>query len=174
MTEGSERPARAGRPSRAAACGALLSTLAIFVGCGGRMPDDLGVTAGRLRPCPDSPNCVSSFATDAQHAIDAFVLEGSAAAAWGALESELEGRDDVEIQQRSASYLHAVFTTPLMRYRDDVEFALRSDEGAIDVRSASRVGYGDMDANRNRIESLRAALATRGVVRGAGAVADAR
>jgi uncharacterized protein (DUF1499 family) len=45
-----------------------------------------------------------------------------------------------------------------MRYRDDVEFLLRTDENEIAVRSASRVGYSDMGLNRDRIEAIRAAL----------------
>jgi uncharacterized protein (DUF1499 family) len=35
----------------------------------------------------------------------------------------------------------------------------------IAVRSASRVGYGDMGANRARIEGIRSRLAERGFVR---------
>ncbi len=139
--------------------------LAAGVGCGGRMPADLGVANGRLRPCPESPNCVSSFATDDRHAIAALAIEGSPAAAWEALEADLAARERVEIVRSEEDYLHAVFTTKLMRYRDDVEFLLRPQQGEIAVRSASRVGYGDMGANRNRIESIRAALGERGVVR---------
>jgi uncharacterized protein (DUF1499 family) len=129
------------------------------------MPEDLGVENGRLRPCPESPNCVSSFATDEQHKTAAFAIEGSLTAAWEALEAELMARERVVIVKSGDDYLHAVFTTKLMRYRDDVEFLLRPEQREIAVRSASRVGYGDMGANRARIESIRAALSERGVVR---------
>ncbi|HPG25704.1 MAG: DUF1499 domain-containing protein [Spirochaetaceae bacterium] len=139
--------------------GALLA-----MGCAGRMPDDLGPQAGRLRACPPSPNCVSSAAEDAGHAIAPFVIEGDARAAWTALQGELAARPRVEIVTRRDDYVHAVFTTRLMRYRDDVELLLDAPRGRIDVRSASRVGYGDMGANRARIESLRAALAEAGFV----------
>ena len=139
--------------------------LAAQAGCGGRMPEDLGVANGRLAPCPESPNCVSSFATDEQHGITSLAIEGPPAAAWEALESELSSRERVEIVASDDDYLHAVFTTRLMRYRDDVEFLRRPQQGEIAVRSASRVGYGDMGANRARVESIRAALVERGVVR---------
>ncbi len=145
-----------------------LALLAVS-GCGGRMPDDLGITGGEFRPCPSSPNCVSSFATDEQHRIAALAIEGAPGDAWQALELDLESRSRVEIEKRSKGYLHAVFTTKLMRYRDDVEFHLNETTGEIAVRSASRVGYGDMDANRDRVESIRAALVERGVV---GALTD--
>ena len=42
-----------------------------------------------------------------------------------------------------------------MRYVDDVEFWLDPARGAIELRSASRVGYGDRGLNRARIEALR-------------------
>ena len=42
------------------------------------MPEDLGVTDGRLRSCPDSPNCVVSGAEDPQHAIEPLVVERGA------------------------------------------------------------------------------------------------
>jgi uncharacterized protein (DUF1499 family) len=158
--------------------GVLIPFLAALglMGCGGRMPDDLGAEQGRLRDCPSSPNCVSSAASPADdvHAIAALRVVDAVGteAAWAALVEELEARPRVEIVTREPDYLHAVFTTRLMRYRDDVEF-LR-DEGAsqIDVRSASRVGYGDMGSNRARIESLRTALAEAGFVEGVPAEAD--
>ena len=148
---------------------ALGFILALGMGCGGRMPEDLGLRDGAFQPCPSSPNCVSSFASDAGHAIAAFEISGSPDAAWRALEGVLEGLPRVEMAKQSENYLHAVFTTKLMRYRDDVEFHLDEARGRIDVRSASRVGYGDMNANRNRIESIRGNLAELGVVHRASA-----
>ena len=142
---------------------ALLGLLGMSLACGGTMPDDLGPEGGRLAPCPDSPNCVSSFAEDERHAIAPIEIRGSSEAAWEALVETLEAWPRVEIVTRNDDYLHAVFTTALMRYRDDVEFLSRPNRNEIAVRSASRVGYGDMGANRARVEALRAALADRGV-----------
>ena len=31
---------------------------------------ELGLSGDKLRPCPESPNCVSSDATDEQHRVD--------------------------------------------------------------------------------------------------------
>ena len=135
------------------------------MGCGGRMPEEFDHPTGRFMACPESPNCVSSFAQDEGHAIDALEIDGPAAEAWEALEGELAARPGVEIVRRDEWYLHAVFTTRLMRYRDDVEFQLDAEGGEIQVRSASRVGHSDMGTNRSRVESIRAALADRGVVR---------
>jgi len=129
------------------------------------MPDGLGVGDGSFAPCPNKPNCVSSFADDEDHQIAALAIEGSAETAWMALQAFLEEAPRVEIVTSSRNYIHAVYTSSVMRYRDDVEFLLRRGEKEIAIRSASRVGYGDMGANRNRIEAIRNALAERGLVR---------
>jgi uncharacterized protein (DUF1499 family) len=129
------------------------------------MPDELGPIDGRLRPCPDSPNCVSSFAVDETHRIAPLAILGSPPAAWTGLVALLEEGPRIEIVTDEGHYLHAVFTSLIMRYRDDVEFLLMPEADLIAVRSASRVGYGDMGANRARIEAIRNALAERGFVR---------
>lgn len=135
--------------------------------CAGRAPEGLGLREGRLAPCPSSPNCVSSEATDPGHRVEAFVVEGEMEPAWSGLRRWLEEQDRVQITVDEADYLHAVFTTPLLRFRDDVEFHARPERGEIAVRSASRVGYGDLGANRKRVEAIRAELARRGLVRAA-------
>ncbi len=149
--------------------GALILGTLVAAGCGGSMPDDLGARNARLIECPESPNCVSSFAEDEGHAIAALAIEGDAAAAWTALAEVVAATPGVEVVSQSDGYLHAVYTSDIMRYRDDVEFLADVASNEIEVRSASRVGYGDMDANRNRIEALRTALAERGVVASASA-----
>jgi uncharacterized protein (DUF1499 family) len=51
------------------------------------------------------------------------------------------------------------FTTPLMRFVDDAEFWFDPVAGAVQVRSASRVGRNDLGVNRARIEAIRTHLA---------------
>jgi uncharacterized protein (DUF1499 family) len=136
----------------------IFIVMSLWLGCGGRMPEGLGPDRGLLAPCPNKPNCVSSFAEDEDHRIDALSIEGSDEATWLNLRRLLEGEPRVEIVTSSTTYIHAVYTTPIMRYRDDVEFLLRTNENEIAVRSASRVGYSDMGLNRDRIEAIRTAL----------------
>jgi uncharacterized protein (DUF1499 family) len=125
----------------------------------------LGVQDGRLAPCPDSPNCVSSDAPDESHHIEAFPLAAPPAQAWSELEAVLKDTPRVSIIQLSSDYLHAEFKSAVFRFVDDVEFHLRPTEDLIAVRSASRTGYYDFGANRSRIEDLRGKLRERGVVR---------
>ena len=76
----------------------------------------------------------------------------------------VEGLERTEVVRNEGGYLQAVQTSALMRYNDDFEFLLDAGAGVIQVRSASRVGYGDMGVNRDRIETVRAALVAQGVV----------
>jgi uncharacterized protein (DUF1499 family) len=143
----------------------ILGFTTCWLACGGRTPEDLGTNRGLLSACPNKPNCVSSFADDEDHQIAAFAVEGSAEAAWAALGATVEDTPRVEIMTSSDDYLHAVYVSFVMRYRDDVEFLLQREGNEIGVRSASRVGYSDMGVNRKRIEAIREALSAQGLVR---------
>lgn len=137
----------------------LLAALAVAtVACSGERPTDIGVQESGLLPCPSSPNCVSSDATDEEHGIEALAFSGSAATAWQAAVAVVGGWPRTEIITETGDYLHAECTSRLMRYVDDLELHLQPESGVIAVRSASRVGQSDLGVNRQRVEDLRAAL----------------
>ncbi|MFN3233700.1 MAG: DUF1499 domain-containing protein [Alphaproteobacteria bacterium] len=57
--------------------------------------------------------------------------------------------------------IEATATTPLFGYKDDVVIRVRTgadDQTELDIRSASRVGEGDLGANANRIRAFTKAL----------------
>ena len=74
------------------------------------------------------------------------------------LEQVLVGLDEANIVESSDGYLYAQFTSRIMRYVDDVEFLEDPSEGVTHVRSASRLGYSDLGANRSRIENIRSLI----------------
>ncbi len=123
-------------------------------------PDEIGVRDGRLAPCPPAPNCVSSFEVDGDHHVDPIPFAGAPEDALGRLERALESVGGATVITRDGRYLHAEVRTPMMRFVDDVEFLVDTDRGLIQVRSASRAGYSDLGANRERVERLREAFAT--------------
>jgi uncharacterized protein (DUF1499 family) len=144
---------------------ALAAIVAILLqACASEPPDTLGVRNGKLAPCPDSPNCVSTEASDEGHATAPFVLEMPPERAWPLVREAVESLPGTVVVRATDDYLHAESTTPLMRYVDDLELLLQGDRGRIAVRSASRVGWSDMGANRERVWQLRRELAARGVV----------
>ena len=130
----------------------LLSIIPFLAACAGEPPQNIGVQNGRLTPCPESPNCVSSFASDSEHAID------SIAASLEQIEGALLQLPAANIVSASADYLYAEFTSSIMGFVDDVEFLHDRASGLTHVRSASRLGYSDLGANRKRIESIREAV----------------
>lgn len=108
-----------------------------------------------LAPCPASPNCVSSQATDAEHFTEPLSFSGEATLAWQRLKSALGTESRLSIVENTGSYLHAEACSLVFRFVDDIEFVIDPEAGVIQVRSASRVGYSDFGVNRRRVERIR-------------------
>ncbi len=140
-----------------ASLGLLLLGGLIYLSCTAERPEDLGPVDRRLRPCPESPNCVSSQAEDETHRVEPLRFDGDPTAAWGRLRKLLEGMDRAEVIADDGRYMHVEFTTSVMRFTDDVEFLLQPEQRIIDLRSASRVGYWDFGVNRSRVRRIRSA-----------------
>lgn len=114
-----------------------------------------------LPACPDSPNCHCSEDKDSSAWIAPLIFTGEPDHAWqkattlvAALGGEIISQDD--------DYLHAVFTSAFLRFKDDLELRLDPANKTIHVRSASRVGHSDFGVNRRRIERLRGGFAAQG------------
>lgn len=122
----------------------------------GTRPNNLGVRDGRLAPCPPSPNCVSSQASDSLHQIAPLSFTSTSEQELSKLKSIIQSLPRTKIITETEDYLYAEFKTALMGFVDDVEFYLDSNAKLIHVRSASRLGYGDLGVNRQRIETIRA------------------
>ena len=117
-----------------------------------------GETTHILAPCPASPNCISSKATDPEHFTEPLHFNGDASLAWNRLKSALGKESRLSIVEDTGSYLHAEVRSLVFRFVDDVEFVLDPEAGVIQVRSASRTGYSDFGVNRRRVERIRKAF----------------
>ncbi len=124
----------------------------------GTAPTNLGLSSGKLAPCPDSPNCVRSQATDPRHAIAPFALDRSFGAAKEELRQAAAKLARAKLISESESYLRFEFRSLIFRFVDDVEFHLDAATKTIHIRSASRVGHSDFGVNRRRIEAIRVML----------------
>jgi len=142
----------------------MILALLLF-SCAGMRPTNLGVHGSLLAPCPSSPNCVSSDAKDSSHQVPAFQLALPAGDAWPVVREAVASLPRTAIITESPDYLHAECSSAIFGFVDDLELHLRTAQGLIAVRSASRLGYGDLGVNRRRVENLRDFLAQRGVVR---------
>jgi len=116
---------------------------------------DIGLRNGRLLPCPNSPNCVSSQDEKKSHKIAPLAYSCSKEKARKKLETLLKSMAGCEIKSKSDDYIHAIFKSRLFRFTDDVEFYFPEKPGLIHVRSASRIGYYDFGVNRKRVEKIR-------------------
>ena len=124
-----------------------------IIGCAGERPNNLGVRAGLLAVCPSSHNCVSSQTDSKQHQIAPFDFKGDSDKAFDRLKQVLGRRSDATIIEDKPGYLHVELRTTL--FVDDGEFFLDRAHKAIQVRSASRLGYSDFGKNRRRMEEIR-------------------
>lgn len=130
----------------------------------GRRPRDLGVHDGKLRPCPNRPNCVSSQSEAdirgelGPHHVHPLTFEGDPQAAWQRLLRVIRARPDATIVTEDGRYLHAEFRSRWLGFVDDFEALLEPEHQRIHVRSASRLGYSDFGVNRRRVEEIREAF----------------
>lgn len=119
---------------------------------------DLGVKEGRLTDCPSSPNCVSTQASDESHRMEPIPFTGDLTSVRERLKQAIGSMPRSKITEETDNYIRAEFTTPLMRYVDDVELLIDTEANVVHFRSASRMGYSDMGANRKRMIQLAAAF----------------
>jgi uncharacterized protein (DUF1499 family) len=130
----------------------------------GSLPNNLGVTDGKLKGLSATRNSVSSQANQypdhpmsSYAALEPLPLVGDAQASMAKLVTTLQATTGVRIEEQRDDYIRAKATTKLLGFVDDLEFWLNKDAGYIDVRSASRLGREDFGVNRKRIDALRAA-----------------
>lgn len=127
----------------------------LMFGCSGKNPGTLGISNGKLTPCPSKPNCVSSQETDDKtHGIDPIRYHTPATAAYNKIKGIINAMDRTTIIEEKPDYLRVEFKSKIMGFVDDVEFYFPGN-GQIEMRSASRIGYSDLGVNRKRLEHIR-------------------
>ena len=132
----------------------------------GKVPNDLGVHQGKLKPPSATANSVSSQAAlypdhpQRRYAdIAPLAVRGDGPATLARLQHVVAAMPGARIVDSRPDYLYAQYTTSIMQFVDDVEFWYDPKAQAIQVRSASRVGESDLGVNRKRVEAVRQALA---------------
>lgn len=123
-------------------------------------PEGLGVTNGQLKPCPGTPNCITTQSTrdDAYEKRTPLPMPPltarSGKKAIERLAVIVKDMPRTTIVEQTDSYLYVEFRTFAMRFVDDVEFVADEREGVIHYRSASRLGRKDFGVNGKRMESI--------------------
>lgn len=132
--------------------------VAIVSACSGNVPEGLGVTQGTLTPCPGTPNCVHT-GLRYPAGTKGIYLAGRIPPdeLMPRLVSVVESMPRTTIVEQSDMYLRAEVRSLIFRFVDDLELYV-TPELELVVRSASRVGKGDMGVNAERVEELRSRL----------------
>ncbi len=113
---------------------------------------------GKLNSCGEAPNCVSSSAAkDDSHFVAPF--DCPAESSWEKLLEKLPSLG-LEIKVRSGNYAHLVYKSDVFEFIDDIELFYDPQAKLIQIRSASRVGYSDMGANKARYEQIKNLFST--------------
>lgn len=141
----------------------LLLVTFIAVSCAGKPPTGLGVTTTKttgqskrtLSPCPESPNCITSYIHngDRGHYMAPIKFSMLTAKAKKKVLNYLENASNIKIIKKSDSYIYAEVTSMIFRFVDDMELYF-SSEGVMHFRSASRVGYSDLGTNKSHIKEV--------------------
>ena len=121
-------------------------------------PGNLGVSNGKLAPCPSTPNCVSSQADNPDKLIAPIAFTTSAEEARAKLLNVLESMSRLDIVDNQPTYIRAETQSPMIGFIDDNEFYIDEEAGVIHIRAAARLGQSDLNKNRERMDSIRAAF----------------
>lgn len=121
-----------------------------------KRPDTLGFSKQQFAPCPTSKkNCVCSTDQNPRFQVAPLKCEADPRQTFARLKTALQEWDGYKIVSATDTYLHAEHTSRWMGFTDDLECQLVSEQGLIQVRSASRIGNSDLGVNRRRVEQIR-------------------
>ncbi len=135
----------------------------ILSACAGKVPKNLGVSTTKstgpskrtLAPCPESPNCITSYIhnNDRGHYMEPIKFSMLTATAKKKVLNYLENTSNIKVIKKSDSYIYAEVTSMIFRFVDDMELYF-SSEGVMHFRSASRIGHSDLGANKSHIKDV--------------------
>lgn len=111
----------------------------------GDLPSDTDLSESPLPPCPGSPNCLRVSRTFDRNAENLFADTLQAIESAGA--SKIN--PDPQQLQITARFRAFIFFDDLQ-----VKIETKQSQTFLHIRSASRVGHGDLGVNRRRIKKL--------------------
>jgi len=107
-----------------------------------------------LKPCPSSPNCVSTFAKKKRKNLSPLKLNIRVREDKAAMKKIIADFPQTKLVEEREDYLHFEFVTKVGKFTDDVEFYFDEKNRLIHFRSASQKGWSDMGANKRRMKKI--------------------
>jgi len=138
------------RPGRFITSVVFVAAILIFYGCS--KPPMVPENSRSLSPCGSLPNCVNSQSGRGLQSSKPIKANPEQ---WIMLKAWISRQEDWQILIEDQSFIQAVVSTPLMKFKDDVQLLYQAETDLIHVRSSSRLGLSDLGANANRVEKLR-------------------
>ena len=135
-------------------CSLVVGAPLLLMCCASTPDPPTEIPTGRLPPCPSSPNCVSTDASDPGQQMTPLPYRVDYASSRKVILSIVQAMPRTTIVTEADHYLHAEFRSRLFGFVDDVEFLFDDDAALIHFRSASRTGYSDMGVNRKRMRAI--------------------
>lgn len=134
----------------------LMPRSILFLGC---LFLSLSVAASEKQvpffECPPTPNCVTSKTDFKDQFIEPIPIADNGQKAMMKLEAILQAMPSARYKRINAGLLHAVFTSDIWGFKDDVYIEVDSKVRLIHFSSRSREGYYDFGVNRRRLENIR-------------------
>lgn len=108
-----------------------------------------------LPDCPNTPNCVSSKASDEEKRIDPIIFENSKVENFISISTILK-KEGGTIVEESNNWIHATFKSGFFGFIDDVLiYSEKLPTSQLEVYSRSRTGKSDLGVNKKRVIHLK-------------------
>ncbi|MCR4747187.1 MAG: DUF1499 domain-containing protein [Clostridiales bacterium] len=115
-----------------------------------------GVTNGKFKELPQTPNCVSTQTLQSEKLVAPIPFCGTREESKQKIKDALlELPDDIRPVEERDDYLYVIFVSKGMKFKDDVEFYFDDVKKQIEFRSCSRIGFSDMGVNRKRYDAIK-------------------
>ena len=117
----------------------------------------VGLIDGKFYPCPKMHCCVSTMSdkNDKKHYIEPISYQVDIEKAMEKIINIVNSMKRTKILKKTEDYLHVLFTTALLRFKDDVQFYFDDNQKIIHFKSQSRLKGYDYNTNRKRMEKIR-------------------
>lgn len=117
----------------------------------------VGLIDGKFSPCPKMHCCVSTMSDidDKKHYIEPISYQEDIGKAMDKIINIVNSMKRTKILKKTDNYIHALFTTALIKFKDDVQFYFDDNHKIIHFKSQSRLKGYDYNTNRNRMEKIR-------------------
>lgn len=140
---------------------ALFLGLPLVLMCCARAQNEPNLdSTGGLKPCPSSPNCVSSAAADPARRMAPLPYRIDRAASRTILLAVIGAMPRATVVTREDRYLHVEVRSRFFGFVDDLEFVFDDEAAVVHFRSAARSGRWDLGVNRRRMLAIGEAYRT--------------